>query len=116
MSFRLAAAALLAASAAALYEPSDAVLQIASEKEFSDKVLKGKGLFMVEFYAPWCGHCKNLAPEWKKVRRRSGHSALPARAPTTPPTLAPPTPHKPRAGARCCRPAADAFSRRRRGG
>jgi hypothetical protein len=45
---RLLAAALAAASAAALYESGDGVLQIASEKDWNDKVIKAPGLFLVE--------------------------------------------------------------------
>lgn len=41
-----------------MYEGNSAVISLTS-KDF-DKVYKG--VWLVEFYAPWCGHCQRLAP------------------------------------------------------
>ena len=33
-----------------------------NNESFENKILNGKGIAMVDFYADWCGPCKMLAP------------------------------------------------------
>ncbi|XP_076155761.1 protein disulfide-isomerase A6-like [Alosa pseudoharengus] len=49
----------------AFYSSSDDVVEL-NPSNFN-KVLQSDSLWLIEFYAPWCGHCQSLTPEWKKA-------------------------------------------------
>lgn len=43
---------------------------IALQDSSFDDFIQGNPYVLVEFYAPWCGHCKQLAPEYEKAAKK----------------------------------------------
>src|SRR5947209_7408831 len=57
---------LLTASLAVLGTSASAVIDLLPSN-FDDIVLNSGKPALVEFFAPWCGHCKSLAPVYEEL-------------------------------------------------
>eukprot|EP00826_Nyctotherus_ovalis_P017537 TRINITY_DN1516_c0_g1_i1.p1 TRINITY_DN1516_c0_g1~~TRINITY_DN1516_c0_g1_i1.p1 ORF type:complete len:482 (-),score=141.94 TRINITY_DN1516_c0_g1_i1:69-1514(-) len=42
-----------------------------------ETTIKSNPVVMVKFFAPWCGHCKNLAPEYERAAKLAKEQNLP---------------------------------------
>lgn len=62
----VALVALPSVAHADLYPNSGDVVNL-TPANFDQLVVNSDEVWLVEFYAPWCGHCKSLVPEYQKA-------------------------------------------------
>ncbi|KAF4344085.1 disulfide-isomerase [Fusarium beomiforme] len=63
-----AALAALPEAQAAIYTKNSPVLQV-NARNYDKLIAKSNYTSIVEFYAPWCGHCQNLKPAYEKAAK-----------------------------------------------
>ena len=76
--------ALLALPRTLAYEEEEDVVVLEGKdgRNDFDQFIQSEKLALVEFWAPWCGHCKELTPKWSEAARRAKKLPHPVRLAT----------------------------------
>lgn len=54
----------------AIPETNDGPVKVAVGKNFDEIITNNGKDTLIEFYAPWCGHCKKLAPVYDELGQK----------------------------------------------
>jgi thioredoxin-like negative regulator of GroEL len=57
-------------------EPADSKVYQLTYRSF-DRFMKKNPLVLMEFYAPWCGHCQQLGPQYREAAKELAKADLP---------------------------------------
>jgi len=52
-------------------ETQEGPVVVVVANNFKDIVFNDEDDVLIEFYAPWCGHCKSLAPHYEEAAKKS---------------------------------------------
>lgn len=63
-------------AAAGIEEPAGSQVHVLTARSFN-RFIRRQKLVLMEFYAPWCGHCQELAPQYRKAAAKLHDADLP---------------------------------------
>ena len=49
--------------------PSEQDVIVLDADNLESTIYESQDTWLLKLYAPWCGHCKNLVPEWEKAAK-----------------------------------------------
>ena len=59
-----------------------AVIHVGSEETFDEKIMKSDKPVLVDFWAPWCGPCRMVAPTLEKIAKEYADKLIVAKVNT----------------------------------